>query len=276
MTIIKKALLPTIGIVQAGFSDLRSFVARKKVRCKLTGNRFVIPHDTIPSTVSKNLNKQPKTMKITLLGFLLLTITAIGCKTQVKPIDFDYGHIENSKYVNSYFDFEITIPNDWIVQTKEQMDNLAKIGSELVAGDDTKLKASIKASEINTANLLAVYQYEQGSAVEYNPSFVIVVENHINSPGIKTGSDLLFQSRRLLEQSQFKYDYIDEVFAKEIINGTEFYAMNAEINYMGLNVKQIYYSTIVNRFSFNVIISFVNDQQRLDLLKSINSMKFRN
>jgi hypothetical protein len=38
----------THGIVHAGFSGFRSFVARKKGRCKLIGNRLVIPHDTIP------------------------------------------------------------------------------------------------------------------------------------------------------------------------------------------------------------------------------------
>ncbi len=42
---------PTHGIVHAGFRGFRAFVARKKSRCKLIGNRFVIPHDTIPSNV---------------------------------------------------------------------------------------------------------------------------------------------------------------------------------------------------------------------------------
>lgn len=41
----------THGIVHAGFRGMRAFVARKKSRCKLIGNRLVIPHDTIPSTV---------------------------------------------------------------------------------------------------------------------------------------------------------------------------------------------------------------------------------
>jgi len=45
---------PTHGIVHAGFRGLRWFVARKKSRCKLIGNRLVIPHDTIPSTVKGN------------------------------------------------------------------------------------------------------------------------------------------------------------------------------------------------------------------------------
>ena len=42
----------THGIVHAGFSGFRAFVARKKCQCNLIGNRFVIPHDTIPSTVT--------------------------------------------------------------------------------------------------------------------------------------------------------------------------------------------------------------------------------
>jgi len=37
--------------VHAGFIGLRRFVARNNGQCKLIGNRFVIPHDTIPSNV---------------------------------------------------------------------------------------------------------------------------------------------------------------------------------------------------------------------------------
>ena len=39
----------TAGIVHAGFSGLHKFMARKKGQCTLIGNRFVIPHDTIPA-----------------------------------------------------------------------------------------------------------------------------------------------------------------------------------------------------------------------------------
>ncbi len=48
---MNKAQHTTHGIVHAGFGGLRVFVARKKSQCKLIENRFVIPHDTIPSTV---------------------------------------------------------------------------------------------------------------------------------------------------------------------------------------------------------------------------------
>jgi hypothetical protein len=45
---MNKAQLVTHGIVHAGFSGLRKFVARKKGQCKLIEYRLVIPHDTIP------------------------------------------------------------------------------------------------------------------------------------------------------------------------------------------------------------------------------------
>jgi hypothetical protein len=36
---------------------MRAFLARKKGPCKLIGNRFVIPHDTIPSTLGVIVEK---------------------------------------------------------------------------------------------------------------------------------------------------------------------------------------------------------------------------
>ena len=53
----KKHESTTHGIVHAGFIGFRRFVARKKSQCTLIGNRFVIPHDTIPSAVVCNFAK---------------------------------------------------------------------------------------------------------------------------------------------------------------------------------------------------------------------------
>jgi hypothetical protein len=138
------------------------------------------------------------------------------------------------------------------------------------------MRATLKASEVNTANLLSVSQYERGSAVEYNPSIVLIAENIKNSPGIKNGKDYLFHARKLLEQSQLQYNYLDKEFEKEVVNGMDFYQLNAEINYGDLTIKQVYYSTILKGFSFNVIISFTTEEQKSDLLKCFNTIKFEN
>lgn len=214
-------------------------------------------------------------MKTPITAVLLLTILISGCKVENTLDNFDYGKVEGSKYVNSYFDLEMDVPADWFVQSQEQMENITKAGKDMVAGDDERMKAIVKASDVNTANLLGVFQHEYGSAVEFNPNYLVVAENIKAAPGIRTGSDYLFQSRRLLTQSQFQYDRIDETFEKETINGTDFYKMNAEVSLMGITIRQIYYSTILKGFSFNVIISYSSDEQKDALLKVINSMTFK-
>jgi hypothetical protein len=214
-------------------------------------------------------------MKNNLFTILLISLLAIACNNQEKPKVFDYGRVENMKYINSYFDFEITLPDNWKVQSKEQLNDINNKGRDLIAGDNETMKTFLKASEINSAFLLSANQYEVGAPVDFNPSIAIVAENIKNSPGIKSGNDYLFQVRKLLRQSQVKYDYTDSVFSKETINKMDFYKMNAELTNMGLNIKQIYYSSILKGFSLGIIISFNNDQQKTELLKSVASLKFK-
>lgn len=216
-------------------------------------------------------------MKISIktFGFILIIFMSSSYNSNSQPDNFDYGHVENGIYQNDYFYFNIKLPVDWVVQSKEQTDNIANTGKKLFAGDDENMKAVIKAYEINIANLLDVFQYELGSAVEYNPNIMIVAESVKNIPGIKNGSDYLFQARRMIQQGQFKYDYLSEKFDNETINETDFYKMDARLNYMGLEIKQMYYSTVLKGFSFNVIISYISDEQKEILLESVNSMVFK-
>jgi hypothetical protein len=76
-------------------------------------------------------------------ALFVLLITFTGCLRDNKPVDFDYGHTENGKYLNSYFNFKMDIPKDWIVQSKEAMEGLQDQGKTAIAGDDSKLKAAI-------------------------------------------------------------------------------------------------------------------------------------
>lgn len=214
----------------------------------------------------------------TLIG-LILGMLILSCNDnnndKKQSDNFDYGYVENDIYTNEFFGATVNLPEAWIVQSKEQVENISNTGKNLIAGDNDNLKAAIKASEINSVNLLAAFENELGAAVDYNPSIMIIAENIKNLPGIKNGSDYLFQARRLIQQGQVKYDYLSENFEREIINETEFYKMKAEINYMGIEINQIYYSSIIKGFSFNVIISYVSDEQKEVLLKSLNSLKFK-
>ncbi len=206
---------------------------------------------------------------------ILLSIVIVSCKTNGIPENFDYGKVENNIYTNSFFNLNMTLPTDWVVQTKEQNDQLMKLGQEMLANDNENLKAAIKASEINTANLLTIFEHEVGSVVEYNPSMVLIVENLRFSPGIKSGKDYLTQSKKVLKQTQIKYNNIDDTkFEKVNVNKQDFYLMNLSLNHLNMNIKQGYYSILKNGFSINVIISYVTEKQKQELEKILNTLKF--
>ena len=225
-------------------------------------------------------------MKKILFSLLTLSLIVTGCKNQ-NPLDpttantpeslpdFDYGHVKNNVYTNTYFDMTMNVPKNWKVQDEEQVKYLMEKGKEVAAGDNENMKAAVEASTINSANLLTVYQFEMGSAVPFNPSLLVIAENVQFAPGVKNGSDYLYQARKMIEQSQVHYDYLDEEFKREVINGTEFYSMNAEISNGGTTIHQVYYSTVLKDFSFSLILSYANDDQKTELLSSLHSMKFK-
>jgi hypothetical protein len=87
--------------VHAGFRGFRRFVARKKSRCKLIGNRLVIPHDTIPSNVGKHFKKRHGTMIHGFRFIGLVTITIIfGTIDSYSQMDKFVP--ENSTIISSY------------------------------------------------------------------------------------------------------------------------------------------------------------------------------
>ena len=222
-------------------------------------------------------NTKFNAMKITLrlLNIFLIASILTACSTDNQPAGFDYGSVNENVYSNDFFNCQIDLPEGWVVQSKEETERLTNLGKDLVAGDDERLKAVIDASQINSANLLSVFQFELGSPVEYNPNISVVAENVMHAPGIKSGADYLYQTRKLLMQSQFQYDYISEEYESETFNGKEFHRMDGLLSYAGLEIKQHYYSTITNGFAFNVIISYINDEQKSDLMAVINSITFK-
>lgn len=206
--------------------------------------------------------------------YLFIVTVLLSCSDQKKklPENFDFGKIENGSYQNDYFDMEVLFNPNWIVQDKQAMNNLVERGSDLVTGDNKNLKSIVKASQVNTAYLLAVFKHEVGAAVEYNPSFMIVAENTKNFPGIKNGKDYLFHAKKLLKQTQMSYSFEKEVFEQKI-GKSLFHVMEAKLDYMGKIIIQEYISTVNRGFSLSFIISYTTEEEKNELYEVINNIK---
>jgi len=196
----------------------------------------------------------------------------IGCSKKAGD-EIDFGTLSNSVYRNEYFGFSVTFPKDWSVQDQEAQRRLMKKGVQLVAGDDRNLKAMVKASELQTVNLFAVFEHPVGSPVAYNPSIMALAEIVRELPGIKRGKDYLFQARQVLEAGQIQVSFPKDYYS-ERLGGMEFDVMESEISVRGKTIKQKYYATILKGYALCFIVSFTSDDEAASLQSILNSITF--
>lgn len=206
--------------------------------------------------------------------YLFIITVLLSCSDQNKnlPDNFDFGKTENGSYKNDYFNMEVLFNPNWIVQDKQYMNNIMERGSDLVTGDNKNLKSLFKASQVNTAYLLAVFKHEVGAAVEFNPNFMLLAENTKNLPGIKNGKDYLFHAEKLMKQTQMPYSSEREVFEKKIGNSL-FYVLETRLDYMGEIISQEYISTVKNGFTLSFIITYSTEEEKNELYEVINNVK---
>ncbi|MBN2616028.1 MAG: hypothetical protein JXR71_10090 [Bacteroidales bacterium] len=211
-------------------------------------------------------------IKFNVMAFLLIATVLSGCGWNGGSKKFDFGHIEQNKYINSYFGMELVIPDGWVARTRKETRKMVNMLYDTVVKND--IKPRVKASEINTADLLSIFKYKIGTSKEYNPGLMLIATNLKNAPHTKTGSDYLSFVRKYLKQRQeVHYMHIDETSKKVMINNQPFYSMSCTIN-IGININQEYYSTVKDGFSMNVIITYANEQQKKELENIIHSIKF--
>jgi hypothetical protein len=213
--------------------------------------------------------------KIPVFTLLVCVFLVLACNRSAKiPDDFDYGTIKNGIYRNDYFKMQLTVPEKWVVQNKEQTQKIADMGADQIAGGDEKVKSQLKAAEVKTAYLFTVFKEPVGFVTtNFNPSYMVVAENLSQYPTVKTGAQYLGEAKKLLQRAAMGYTFEDEL-GSVTINGHKFDIMKTKLSAGGFDVQQWYYSTIINKFSLNFIVSWADDEQKKELDKVIESVKF--
>jgi hypothetical protein len=203
---------------------------------------------------------------------LVLTLLLVGCSKKAGD-EIDFGTVNNFIYRNEYFRFSVTLPKDWSVQDQQAQRRLMKKGVQLVAGDDRNLKALVKASELQTVNLFAVFEHPIGSPVAYNPGILSMAEIVRELPGIKRGKDYLFQARQVLEAGQIQVSFPKDYYSEQL-GSVKFDVMEVDISVRGKTIKQKYYATIQKGYALCFIVSFTSDDEAASLQKILNSITF--
>ncbi len=211
--------------------------------------------------------------KSILVLFIATMMFSPGCGQKATD-EIDFGTVKNSTYRNEYFGLTVALPPDWSVQDQETRQRLLDFGSQAIAGDNKSLKAVLKASELATANLFAAFKHPLGAPVPYNPNILCVAERVRHMPGIKSGKDYLFHSRRILESSQMEVSFPIDV-STESLGGQNFGVMHTEMSMAGMAVRQKYYAAIMKGYALTFIVSFTTDEEESSLQSILKSVTFR-
>jgi hypothetical protein len=196
-----------------------------------------------------------------------------GCGKRASE-EIDFGSIKNSVYENQYLGFKVALPQTWSVQDQEAQRQLMALGKGLVAGDDRDLNAMLKASEMQTVNLFAIFKHPRGAAVAFNPAIMAVAESVRQLPGIQRGKDYLFHARRLLESGQMHISFPREVYTEQL-GGIDFDVMDLEFSVGGSVVKEKYYTTIKKGYALGFIEIYVTEEEESFERAVLGSIQFK-
>jgi hypothetical protein len=214
-----------------------------------------------------------KTNLIRGASIIVLAVALAGCWKKAGDA-IDFGGFNNSVYTNNYFGLTVTVPADWSIQNQDAQRRLMKTGGTILSGDDKNMSAVIKASELRVVNMFAVFQYQPGSPVTFNPSILGMAEDVRALPGIKRGQDYLFHAKQFMQSGQMNIIFPKDFYSQKI-GGRDFDVMESEMAIRGMVVKQRYYSAIIKGYALGLIISFTTDEQEASLQKVLDTVTFK-
>ncbi|PKL25730.1 MAG: hypothetical protein CVV47_03550 [Spirochaetae bacterium HGW-Spirochaetae-3] len=203
-----------------------------------------------------------------------LALALIGCATAPStPTTMDYGRFEGNVFTNDFFSLSIAVPEGWVVQDAATMARLVKQGTDMLYSDNEEMKRAIEVADVENMQFFGAYQYPLGSAVEFNPSVILMAENLKSAPGVVDGGDYLFHAKRMMEQSSVEFRIVEDT-RPVTINGAELHALDIAITYLGNEIRQRYYTRVLNGFAVAVVITWTNDEALSELDASVSTLRF--
>lgn len=206
-------------------------------------------------------------------SFLLAALLAIGilaCSERESPVASG-SRVAAGLYTNEYFGLTLPIPDGWFVASEDTARFMMEIGEEVAVGDDATLKAAVEASKTTTFQLLTLSEFEMGAAVDFNPNLILMAERVSHVPGIKSGSDYLFHTSKMLLRTQLPYELTKETYSTQL-GGREWYRADFIIAQPEMPIEQTYLATKLEDFVLVIILSAATRDQMAALERIADSM----
>ncbi len=207
--------------------------------------------------------------------FLLCFITnanADNSKIKSEKFPFNYGKMEDTVYANPFFGFKMSVPSAWVVQNKSQIAYVISKGKDAVEFKEETTNKAIKDLDVSSMTLIMLSKHELGAPVEFNPSLMIMAEDVSMYPGVKIGSDYLFQLKRQFKNSNLNFT-VSEEYGNTELSGNKFDIL--ECSKEGTNTHLDYICSIQKRFAFAFIITYSNEDEKNELMDIVRTTQLQ-
>ena len=171
------------------------------------------------------------------------------------------------------FGMTVTKPQGWFAMNASEAQQLMEAGGAVTSAGNAQLEAVIENSKARTRNLFGFFEHEIGAPVDINPSVIAVAEDVRMAPGVKTGKDYFFHSRKLMQQSSVGYEIKDE-YGVRSIGGVSFDRMDLMLTMNGVAVPQSYYAARRGDYILVFIETYSPEGDRAATGAVIDSIRF--
>lgn len=208
------------------------------------------------------------------LCLTLCLLFAAGCKSKDTEEDvITLGCMEGNTYVNEFFGLSVQLPENWNQLSQAEIQELTAMGQGMIADSNPDFADGMELAEEETLHFVYTYKYSLYYSGGFNPSFICMAENlDVSNLPVKDGRDYLTILGNTLELTQMGYE-IGDLYSVQL-GGRDFYVLPASVNIEGFSVQQHYYSAVMKGYSLAFIISYVTEEQLLELEDILNTVQF--
>ena len=193
-----------------------------------------------------------------------IALLAINCGKSEKQTAEDkadaYAEASDENTLRSpKFGLTVRKPEGWHSLEYDDINDLMETGTDVATAGQDDLRAVVEASEKNSYTLFGIMQYENGAAVDENPNVMGVAENVRHAPGVKTGEDYFFHTKKLMAQANPNF-VIEEGYKKRMIGGVQFDQMDLSVDVGAGVTNQSYYAAKYENFMVVIIQTYVSEE----------------